>query len=202
MDTPHCQEHPLCYDPNPVWIQENCSSYKRTVVFFTLQGVNAREQEYNFSIAAPCVRLELARPAVTDPYTLSRPSCWALMETKVAGHSVSTLSSRCPPHCPCIVPRSGCEKEQCIHYPRQPIIPGQPTQTKKLARFFSPSAFLLLWHVVIKKKKKKVLYFMQHCLLCVYRKRLVCLCVCLCVCVILCCTVIQNDTALVEDAWR
>lgn len=84
--------------------------------------------------------------ACSDPYTLCRPACWALMETKATGHSVSNLSSCCPPHCPCIVPRSGCEKEQCLHYPWQPIISGQPTQTEKLARFFSLQFFYFFFH--------------------------------------------------------
>lgn len=154
------------------------------------------------------------------------------METKATGHSVSTLSSRCPLHCPCIVPRSGCEKEQCLHYPWQPIISGQPTQTEKLARFFFPSVFLFFLLLLL----VFFLFFMLHCLFFVFvsQKRLIgrrdrkaapnkcryCwqhvtsksvrvylyMSVCMCVGVSdihsVLRRVIQNDKVTVKDTWR
>lgn len=61
------------------------------------------------------------------------------METKATGHSVSTPSSYCPAHCPCIAPWSGCEKEQCC-LDSQLFLANLP-RPKSWHGFFSPFSF-------------------------------------------------------------
>lgn len=148
-ERPHCQPHPC---PLIDFLLRHTRRVTTQTLFESKKiAARVRRQLYispcrewmqgsrNTSPLSLLCCLIRVRRACNDPYTLCRSACWALMETKATGHSVSSLSSCCPPHCPCIVPRPGCEKEQCLHYPWQPIISGQPTQTEKLARLFSSS---------------------------------------------------------------
>lgn len=108
----HWQAPPTVSKPRPCLNQWSWSLCKRTFVYSALEWAECRGARINllYLSFAGCIRVHFS---CGDPYTLCRPARWALMETKATGHSVSTPSSYCPAHCPCIAPWSGCEKEQC-----------------------------------------------------------------------------------------